>query len=112
MAPFLMRHKKSRRVGWATLFLKSPRGLISSIHGLAPSGFALKRKVQFCYPAKLSNPSGVRTNGANEIRKGAFSPFSNFIGVPTGIRTPVAAVKGRCPWPLDDGDVKSFYVNW
>ncbi|MEY2700015.1 MAG: hypothetical protein RIQ52_770 [Pseudomonadota bacterium] len=25
-------------------------------------------------------------------------------GVPTGIRTPVAAVKGRCPRPLDDGD--------
>ncbi len=26
------------------------------------------------------------------------------VGVPRGIRTPVAAVKGRCPWPLDDGD--------
>src|SRR5574343_1959155 len=26
-------------------------------------------------------------------------------GVPTGIRTPVIAVKGRCPRPLDDGDV-------
>ena len=25
-------------------------------------------------------------------------------GVPTGIRTPVAAVKGQCPRPLDDGD--------
>jgi hypothetical protein len=25
-------------------------------------------------------------------------------GVPRGIRTPVAAVKGRCPGPLDDGD--------
>ena len=28
-----------------------------------------------------------------------------FIGVPTGIRTPVAAVKGQCPRPLDDRDV-------
>ena len=27
-------------------------------------------------------------------------------GVPTGIRTPVIAVKGRCPRPLDDGDCK------
>ena len=27
------------------------------------------------------------------------------IGVPKGIRTPVTAVKGRCPRPLDDGDV-------
>jgi hypothetical protein len=26
-------------------------------------------------------------------------------GVPTEIRTLVAAVKGRCPGPLDDGDV-------
>ena len=28
----------------------------------------------------------------------------HFYGVPTGIRTPVTAVKGRCPRPLDDGD--------
>src|SRR5882762_3570019 len=27
-------------------------------------------------------------------------------GVPNGIRTRVAAVKGRCPRPLDDGDVR------
>ena len=27
-------------------------------------------------------------------------------GVPKGIRTPVAAVKGRSPGPLDDGDVE------
>lgn len=26
--------------------------------------------------------------------------------VPTGIRTPVTSVKGRCPGPLDDGDLK------
>jgi hypothetical protein len=29
-----------------------------------------------------------------------------FSGVPNGIRTRVAAVKGRCPGPLDDGDVR------
>ena len=29
----------------------------------------------------------------------------DFSGVPRGIRTPVTAVKGRCPRPLDDGDV-------
>ena len=31
---------------------------------------------------------------------------SSLIGVPNGSRTRVAAVKGRCPWPLDDGDIK------
>ena len=29
----------------------------------------------------------------------------DFNGVPKGIRTPVAAVKGQCPRPLDDGDI-------
>jgi hypothetical protein len=27
-------------------------------------------------------------------------------GVPKGIRTPVTAVKGQCPRPLDDGDLE------
>lgn len=30
--------------------------------------------------------------------------------VPKGIRTPVTAVKGRCPEPLDDGDLCLFYL--
>ena len=34
-------------------------------------------------------------------------------GVPKGIRTPVTAVKGQCPRPLDDGDLKLFsFVSW
>ena len=33
----------------------------------------------------------------------------NKSGVPKGSRTPVAAVKGRCPRPLDDGDKYSDY---
>ena len=32
-------------------------------------------------------------------------------GVPKGIRTPVTAVKGPCPRPLDDGDLHSFVVE-
>ena len=38
-------------------------------------------------------------------------------GIPKGIRTPVTAVKGRCPRPLDDGDVlsnqrRAFYEGY
>ncbi len=33
------------------------------------------------------------------------------IGVPKGSRTPVVAVKGRCPRPLDDGDESGFRKN-
>ena len=32
------------------------------------------------------------------------------IGVPDEIRTRVAAVKGRCPRPLDDGDIEIFLI--
>ena len=33
-------------------------------------------------------------------------------GVPKGIRTPVTAVKGRCPRPLDDGDAVKASADW
>src|SRR5204863_4501455 len=36
--------------------------------------------------------------------KNAHARWAFRFGVPTGIRTPVIAVKGRCPRPLDDGD--------
>ncbi|OYV16199.1 MAG: Uncharacterized protein CG439_2208 [Methylococcaceae bacterium NSP1-2] len=34
------------------------------------------------------------------------------VGVPKGVRTPVTAVKGQCPRPLDDGDLKLFYKTF
>ena len=32
-------------------------------------------------------------------------------GIPKGIRTPVTAVKGRCPRPLDDRDTELTIIN-
>ena len=46
----------------------------------------------------------------NRVARNSVQPVS-FFGVPTGIRTPVAAVKGRCPRPLDDGDRRPFCVK-
>ena len=38
------------------------------------------------------------------------STEKNKFGVPKGIRTPVTAVKGRCPRPLDDRDSSFNYL--
>ena len=34
------------------------------------------------------------------------SSINDKSGIPKGIRTPVTAVKGRCPRPLDDRDTE------
>ena len=55
---------------------------------------------------RLARSRELRTSryrGAACLQPGA--PIAaEIFGVPTGIRTPVTAVKGRCPRPLDDGD--------
>ncbi len=38
------------------------------------------------------------------------SIYRKTVGAPTGIRTPVAAVKGQCPRPLDDRRVSAQNV--
>ena len=46
---------------------------------------------------------------ANDIKKPlTLLQAVDLYGVPKGSRTPVTAVKGRCPRPLDDGDMDSF----
>ena len=50
----------------------------------------------------INEPSYSVYKGFIEI----VSYVARYIGVPKGIRTPVAAVKGQCPRPLDDGDIQ------
>ena len=46
----------------------------------------------FLWPLKAFNEQGIE--------------YNKKIGVPNGIRTRVAGVKGQCPRPLDDGDAR------
>ena len=49
--------------------------------------------------------SDVPEESINYRQKKAYQMISLlFYGVPKGVRTPVTAVKGQCPRPLDDGD--------
>ena len=43
----------------------------------------------------------------NQDSRTALAILLFLFGVPMGVRTPVTAVKGRCPRPLDDGDMDS-----
>jgi hypothetical protein len=54
-----------------------------------------------------------RTSGDGRARRSVENPYrAGDSGVPNGIRTRVTAVKGRCPRPLDDGDVSETGVAW
>jgi hypothetical protein len=48
--------------------------------------------------------SAVTGRRANRLRYGALLGGA-VVRIPNGIRTRAAAVKGRCPRPLDDGDL-------
>ncbi len=104
--------------------LASPWGLLGASMRLALRASAASRRCSGALPATAPCvalpphiPVGRRRAWSNprvriDIRQGHkpkrglqtnAGPFSVY-GVPMGIRTPVTAVKGRCPRPLDDGD--------
>ena len=64
--------------------------------------------------SRLPSAKGGRIRAASPIQRNAWRSAGGrslrAYGVPTGIRTPVTAVKGRCPRPLDDGD-RGFYCK-
>ena len=58
--------------------------------------------------SNISNTTPVYFNGISfEIFGGNVFHIITGDGVPKGIRTPVTAVKGQCPGPLDDGDTNN-----
>ncbi len=70
-----------------------------------PCGLLASLEVQICYPADLSNPSGVLIPERLQNKKGSpecRATLLLFSGGPTGIRTPVLALRGPRPRPLDD----------
>ena len=87
-------------------------GLARTIPGARPFGASASRSLR-SLPAILSNPEPASSPDSHrrpEKQKGTtwkVVPFC-FFGVPMGIRTPVTAVKGLCPRPLDDGDGTSL----
>src|SRR5690606_8989765 len=56
--------------------------------------------------AEAKQPRWARKEKSPPWRRAFF-----FVGVPTGIRTPVSTVKGWCPRPLDDGDLKPVLTH-
>ena len=59
----------------------------------------VKDEMKFIFQSKQNRPDGP---GDSSRRMTLWQQTD-----PEGIRTPVAAVKGRCPGPLDDGAVDS-----
>ena len=86
--------------------------------GLGDDAFAVLRSR---LPGVRRCPTSARNSGLTRIGQdyynarwprspdlpGLADELANSVGDPTGIRTPVTAVKGRCPRPLDDGVQKN-----
>ncbi len=58
------------------------------------------------------DPVCFLTQGAGKICNPCLQLGRRKNGVPKGIRTPVAAVKGQCPRPLDERDVGLNQWTW
>ena len=75
-----------------------------------PNLFCIKTKQSAwaCYTMREYQTQKTRQQGRGKTQAIKNPPCGGFLicGVPTGIRTPVVAVKGQCPRPLDDGDSK------
>jgi hypothetical protein len=62
------------------------------------------------YPGGTGRQESVAGGRTND-RWGLAAPRLYKHGVPKGVRTPVAAVRGRSPRPLDDGDVAEGLIH-
>ena len=82
--------------GINALNLDQPRIVRHVAIGIAGSGLI---------DARLGGPKREKARRSEPFH----DPNLRLDGVPTGIRTPVATVKGLCPRPLDDGDMKRWW---
>ena len=70
-----------------------------------------KRIYNTSYNIKLGAGNETRTRDPDLGKVVLYQLSYSRSGIPKGSRTPVTAVKGQCPRPLDDGDPETFCVN-
>jgi hypothetical protein len=100
----LWRHRRTFAEGEAI-------GAFAELHGRPPTDEELSDARSRWVRMLMSEPEPLREaieDSCEALFEIADRSCPTRPGVPTGIRTPVAAVKGRCPRPLDDGDRGAF----
>ena len=70
-----------------------------------------KRIYNTSYNIKLGAGNETRTRDPDLGKVVLYQLSYSRSGIPKGSRTPVTAVKGQCPRPLDDGDPETFCLN-
>jgi hypothetical protein len=91
---------KKRPPGFHRGAFPCSRGRSRSLWSLQDLNLRHPRCERGALPAELSDRYCVRTNPVQPNRTSL-----RCVHTPTGTRTPVSAVRGRCPGPLDDGGV-------
>ena len=84
----------------------------SKYHHTPTQGLLADRAVNYLVSEQRRRESVNTANNNVNHRSTRDTENTSKTGVPKGIRTPVAAVKGQCPRPLDDGDTHFLTFFW
>jgi hypothetical protein len=109
------RHHDARASAWCNgaIFMKFGRAAAIRWTVRLKSARPYGRKVEPTMPERTGKSTAhawYRSSTARDERWVTVRVAS--VGVPNGIRTRVATLKGLCPRPLDDGDGGSAEANW